>query len=322
MMISCIIVLVIILLSVIVYMGTENFRTYNKAKKMMDNKQYYEAIDVLNELGDYRDSSEQIYECKYQIAVSHVDEKEYEDALDIFSLLSNRDYKDSSEKKNLCEYEITKQLFENGDYLLASEKFYSLSEKGYADSIELYKEATYKLAEKYIEEKSYEEAVKCLKDLNYKDSDDIINSIENGTFSLNMFIERYNSMVDIINEKQNILLDKLDANNVTDNELKTSTGVTVTFNKASDVYIECKYEVNSFMWYKKGWIFADSERLLADWYCCIAGFMPDSTFETVGEILTDMVDGAGVYGSVTYNDFFYNTSKTKAELTLSGSQNK
>lgn len=87
-------------------------------------------------------------------------------------------------------------------------------------------------------------------------------------------------MVDIINEKEHILLDKLYENSVT------------------------------------------NERLLADWYCCVAGFMPGSTFETVGEIITKMVDGADIYGSVTYNDFFFNTSKTKAELTLSGSYNE
>lgn len=130
-------------------------------------------------------------------------------------------------------------------------------------------------------------------------------------------------MAELLREKQKVSIDDLNIADVIDNEIKTSTGATISFNNSSDKDVDCMYEIQSFMWYKKGWIFADSDNLMADWWCTIAGYDSKNTYEVVGDILTDLADEAGseMYGSVTYENSFYNTSKTKAELTLSGSPN-
>lgn len=318
---ACVGILSVVIISVLIYAGTDNLRSYRKAKKMMDNHQYHEALQILDDLGDYQDSYEQICECRYQMGLSFIEEKEYDDALEIFTELIDKDYKDSSDKKNLCEYEITKQIFDNGDYLLASEYFHSLAERNYKDSEELYKKSLYEMGKKYIEEKSYADAMGCLEGLNYEDSEELLNSIQNGDYSLNKFIKRYNKMAELVRKKQKVSIKNLNINDVIDNEIKTSTGATISFNKSSDEKLDCRYEIESFMWYKKGWVFVDSNNLIADVWCTIAAYDPNNAYEVVGNILSDLIDSTddGMYGSITYADSYYNTSKTKAELTFSGS---
>lgn len=196
-----------------------------------------------------------------------------------------------------------------------------MAEKDYKDSDELYKKSLYELAQKYINENSYSDAIKCLEGLNYNDSEELLNSIQNGEYSLNKFIERYNAMAEILREKQLTSIDNLSIDNIENDKLKTSTGAIISFNESFDEEIDYRYEIKSFMWYKRGWIFVDSDRILADWWCTVAGYNPNNTYEIVGDILTDLADnsGDGMYGSITYGDLFYNTSRTKAELTLSGS---
>lgn len=145
----------------------------------------------------------------------------------------------------------------------------------------------------------------------------------NGPYSLNKFIERYNTMVDIVNQIQGTSLGKLDVNNVTDNTIETSSGGIIEFNNADET-IDTKENVASFMWSLSPWILTDSNLLSADWSCCVAAFIPDIDLDTVGTILAEMVDSAGegydTLGSYDYSDATFRISKTKKIITLSGSR--
>lgn len=282
--IGCAGVVLVIAISVIVYLGTGNLRVYNNARKMMDNAQYYEAIQEFEQLGDYKDSYERIFKCSYHMASSFFEEGKYLEALEIFTALKNKNYKDSDEQKKFCEYKIAEQLYNEGDYPGALEYFRPLAEQDFQDSAEL------------------------------------VDSIENGEFSLNQFVERYNQMADIIREKQNVVIVKLDPSQMADNQIKTGTGASITFNGASGQEIDCRYNIESFMWYKKGWLLLDVKQIIGEWFCCAAGFTPDSTYDSAGDIISSLTESAGsdMFGTIDYGSFSYNTSKTKAELTLSG----
>ena len=312
-----VIISVLIIGGIIAFVGTGDLRTYNKAIGMMKNQDYSSAKEIFLELEDYKDSATQVKACDYQIALLYIEDGEYENALNI---LSDLDYEDSTDKANLCEYEIAKELYNNGDYAAASQKFTVLSANGYEDSNEYLIKSSYELGKQYLDEGNYESAVNCLDGLNYEDSEKLVESIVNGTYSLNKFVERYNAMVDVMKDKEGITIEKLDANNLSIDQLTTGTGGTITFNNAADEEIDCRYEITSFMWEKSPWIFSDANALTADWYCCVAGFTPDSTYESVGDIIGDMVDssGGGIYGSTYVGDLFYNISKTKSTITISG----
>lgn len=280
----CIAAVVVVIIAIIAYVGTEDMRTYNKAKDMLESGEYREAMKVFKELGDYKDSDKQVDECTYQIALVYADEEKYEEALALFGSIKESDYKDSEEQSSRCLYEIGKN---------------------------------------YIDEKSYDQAIECLKDLNYKDSAELVDNIENGTYSLNKFIERYNAMADNMKELKNVTIDKLDAADVEDGKITTCTEAVISFNDSTDDKSDYRYEINSFMWDKRAWILADTDMLLCDWYCTVAGFTPDSTYDSVGDILSTLTNeaGSGMYASIDVGDTSYSTGKTKKEMTLGGHRN-
>lgn len=309
----------VILLVVVIFVATKDLRTYYKAKNLLDNKNYTEAKSILYELDGYKDSNTLINECDYNIAQDYIKNESYEAAIERLENLAKDNYKDSGEQLNLCVYEIAKLALDNGEYEQALNSFYDLSQKGYKDSDNLYRQTSYELGKKYMENQEFEKAIKCLKHIDYKDSAELVDSIENGEKSLNKFIQRYNSMVQVLQEKQNIFLTPISAENVSDNVLKTGAGAEVTFNRNEDV--DFNYDIASFMWYKKAWVFSDPEILLADWYCCVAGYLPNSDYDMVADIIGEMIESAGgdgIYGSTYYSDYFFTISKTKAELTISG----
>jgi tetratricopeptide (TPR) repeat protein len=196
-----------------------------------------------------------------------------------------------------------------------------LRDLNFQDSEELVKQCKYTLGKELYDSKDYENTLTYLEKLNYQDSEIMVDYINNNPYSINKFVERYYTMTDVLYEREGVAIDKLSVDNVKENQIKTGTGAIVFFNKSSE-NIDCQYEIVSFMWDKTGWVFADANKILADWYCCVAGFNSDITYDTAGEILTSITDNAGeVYGSTQYGDAFYNTSKSKKELTMSGRRN-
>ena len=93
---------------------------YTHAVTLMENEKFEEAIAQFKQLGDYKDSAEQIKNVKYNQALYYEQEKEYDSALSLWKELGS--YKDSEEKYNELEYtlfpskRITDYIKENGNY--------------------------------------------------------------------------------------------------------------------------------------------------------------------------------------------------------------
>lgn len=290
---------------------------YNTAMTYMNNGEYQNAIYILQDL-DYKDSEKKIDECNYRMAQKYVDEEKYEDAIKCIEYLTNQNYKDSTEIYNNSRYELGKKYFEENDYYTASSY---LNDINYRDSAELYNCSQYELGKYYIQEKDYDKALEYLKSIEYKDSAELVDSIENGEHSLNKFIERYNAMVDIVNQKQGISLNKISIENAKNNSIESATGAIIEFNVSTKNEERFKYEIDAFKWDKTPWVFADSSYLTGDWYCTIAGYIPGSTYESIGVILLELTRNArenGIYGSVSSGDYLFTTSKTKATMTFAG----
>ena len=121
---------------------------YNAAVELLNNGQYDEAIDAFYDLGEYRDSKEQI---------EHAEELR-------------------EEAKKKADYDQAKRLFEAGDYDGAIDAFEELGD--YRDSEaqiekvrEQIKQDAYDAAAALLQEGKYDEANKAFRELgNYKDS--------------------------------------------------------------------------------------------------------------------------------------------------------
>ena len=125
---------------------------YNAAVALAEAGQYEEAIAAFTELGDYKDSAEQINETTYNQAVALLESENYDEAISIFSKLGN--YKDSAnqfehaidlqtEAALLNDYQTAKDLLntEPGtkEYYeaVAESRQLLVSLNGYRDSNEL-----------------------------------------------------------------------------------------------------------------------------------------------------------------------------------------
>ncbi len=146
---------------------------YNSALELLENKNYTEAIEIFTELGEYQDSQEKIKECKYQNALLLIDAEDYTEAKALFEELKGYN-SDIETKIQLCDYSIAKYYLEKGKYDKAQELFTSL--KDYGDSKDMIKECSYRKALSLIEGKKYEDAITILSDIKkYSDSSEKIN---------------------------------------------------------------------------------------------------------------------------------------------------
>lgn len=93
---------------------------YNNAVTLMENEKFEEAIEQFEQLGDYKDSAEQIKNVKYNQALYYEQEKDFDSALNLWKELGS--YKDSEDKYNELEYKLfpskklTDYIKENGKY--------------------------------------------------------------------------------------------------------------------------------------------------------------------------------------------------------------
>lgn len=116
---------------------------YNSAVALMNDGKYEEAITAFKEMGDYKDASAKIDECKniieeqknegiYQQAIGLFDGKKYDEANELFLGLDN--YKDSADKAKECTFQKAFNILEFGgasnidikDYYEGCETAYSL----------------------------------------------------------------------------------------------------------------------------------------------------------------------------------------------------
>ena len=74
---------------------------YNQAVNLMETGQYDEAIEIFEDLGGYKDSADQIKECRYQNAIVLMGAGDYKSAIE--ELNSIGDFKDSAGKKMIAK---------------------------------------------------------------------------------------------------------------------------------------------------------------------------------------------------------------------------
>ena len=140
---------------------------YSSALKSISNGNFEEGYTILTELGDYKDSSEQILKGKYEQAVKCIETGEYHKGYEIFSELGS--YSDSANQIKKGKYKQASEFLEKKQYMSAIRVYVEI--KGYLDSEEKLAETRYQYAQHSIDCKEYKIAVEQLeKILNYKDS--------------------------------------------------------------------------------------------------------------------------------------------------------
>ncbi|MDE6932923.1 MAG: tetratricopeptide repeat protein [Oscillospiraceae bacterium] len=90
------IVVVAIVAAVIISGNMQKSTAYNAAVALAEAGQYDEAVAAFTELGNYKDSAEQINEITYNQAVALLESGNYDEAISTFTDLGN--YKDSAEQ--------------------------------------------------------------------------------------------------------------------------------------------------------------------------------------------------------------------------------
>lgn len=306
----------VIVIAFVVFFATSNLRAYSKAENLLADKEYEKAIHAFEKLDGYKNSDEMIEKCHLDWGKDLIEEGQYTEALE--KLQAAGSGKDVEAATQECIYKQSVLYMEYDQYEEAIKNLEMIED--YEDSKELLGECKYIIGKGLYEKKDYENALKYLDKLKYKDSEAMVENIKNNPYSINKFIERYNAMADILNETKGAGVKKLDVNNVSDNKIETGTEAVLKFNSSSDEDIDCKYEITSFMWSKKGWIFVDENLLTAEWYCSVAGFVPDSNYDSVGDILTSVTNGSenSLYASAKFGDSNYTISKSKKVITLAG----
>lgn len=126
----------------------DNEKQYNKAISLLDSGDYIEAQKIFINLGDYKDSKEQIINCKIMRADNELELGHFEEALGIYKKYSDNPNV-TNDKINQCKewiYQRGLAYYNNGDYDMA---IYMLEKtEGYSDSQDYIKKCEDKLAEK------------------------------------------------------------------------------------------------------------------------------------------------------------------------------
>lgn len=90
-------IFVVVLVSVVaLVVNIQNNNNYNKALSMMNDGNYSEAVLLLEKLETFKESEENILECKYYIAINLVETGKCDEAIEMFESLG--EYKDSNEQ--------------------------------------------------------------------------------------------------------------------------------------------------------------------------------------------------------------------------------
>lgn len=336
----------ILLLGIIIFAATGDLRLYFKAKGLMKDGKYVEAIAEFKELDDYKDSEELIPKCNYEYGLKLIDsgdfddamkrldlagtgaevkeaknkctyekaitlaeKKEYQEAIKIFSEL---DYEDSKERLEEVKYNYASEFLEEGKH---SDALILLEGLSYKDSEELVKGCKYNIGKKLYDEEKYDQALPYLNDLNYEDSNALTENINNNPYSLDKFVERYNNMVDRLIESENIVIDKISVSMFTDSKITLKSGAKVSFNNR-DSGANYKNKITNINY------FLDNEPsstdvVLAESIATFAGFAPNSTLDEVLSILNEILSGEGsaTHDGIEYANYsFYGMIVFRADI--------
>ena len=151
---------------------------YNSAVALIDAKQYDEAIAILQELADYKDSAQQMQIAKegrqemlnadaYAKAAALLEEKNYAGAISAFTALG--EYRDSANLLTESRYQYALELMHQKGYEKAAGIFAGLDD--YADSKEMAYECEYLHAMELIGQEDFSGAHSVLRTIpEYKDA--------------------------------------------------------------------------------------------------------------------------------------------------------
>ncbi len=128
---------------------------YNKALAKVENGEYMEAIATFEELGDYKDSSEQVINAYYLQGLDLLESGEYQQALESFKKCPLR-YEDSETKIKIANYNLGLAAVDEGK--LDEAAGYFLNASGYEDAKEKFKEVEYNLGVQLLDAGDYKSA--------------------------------------------------------------------------------------------------------------------------------------------------------------------
>jgi len=152
---------------------------YSFGKNKIENKEYQKAQEIFSELGDYKDSLEQIeiaktLEQQKEIcdkAIEEFEAENYENAIKLFEQIE--DFKDS--KKYIENYENSIELFKQIDGFINSQEYMEKANNFLVQKNS--NESLYNEAYKYYESNNYISAIQKFTELNdYKDSTEMLQS--------------------------------------------------------------------------------------------------------------------------------------------------
>ena len=104
---------------------------YLDAQQFEMNRQFNEAAEIYEKLGNYQNSEEHGKNCRYMQSIELMNNGDYSKAIPIFEALE--DYSDSKEMLIECRYQYAESCFNTGDYKHAAELYDQ--EGQYKDSI-------------------------------------------------------------------------------------------------------------------------------------------------------------------------------------------
>jgi len=99
------VVIIFVILGIIIYTGNLVNKhliipsnMYNQALNFEENEEYAKALEIYEDLGDYKDSNNRILNAKYNQALNFEENEEYTNAIKLYKDLL--DYKESNDRKN------------------------------------------------------------------------------------------------------------------------------------------------------------------------------------------------------------------------------
>lgn len=151
--VGLIVVLAVVLLVVVILLAWQirNWMLYTKAKDCYVAKEYAEALELYEQLGNYKDAEDQGDLCRINMAERYLNKKDLEHAKQWLADVPQGKEKEQAEYH--CDYVEAEQCMEAGDYEGAYDLYTALAEHAYADAEKLEKDAEVKLAQQACENK-------------------------------------------------------------------------------------------------------------------------------------------------------------------------
>lgn len=150
------------------------FLNYNKAQEKLADGDIDKAVELFEDLGNFKDAEEMANGGAYfEYATALMEDKNYSLAAEYFGKAMMHDYEGASDKMHECYYYYAEELLAQGKYDEAMEAFELARPYGDADS--KVKEVYYEEGVDHMNAGDYESAITCFTDAEgYQNADDLI----------------------------------------------------------------------------------------------------------------------------------------------------